>query len=121
MLCDQLKYIRKANKFTQQQIADALNIERSTYASYETGRNRPDVNLLSAFADIFSVSIDFIVSLDTSVPLSDVNEKYKKSKDSKNQLVLSQLNSDEKNIIAYFRHCSYEEKQEILNIISRKK
>ena len=120
MLCDQLKYVRKANKFTQQQVADAINIERSTYASYETGRNRPDVNTLSSFAKTFGVTVDFIVNLDTSVPMSDIKKKYD-SGINKKQMVLSQLNSDEKNIIAYFRNCSKQEKQEILDLISKKK
>ena len=93
MLCDQLKYIRKANRFTQQQVADAINIERSTYASYETGRNRPDVATLSRFAIIFGVTVDFIVTLGTAADVSGLKDHYKGGKEK--QTVLSQLNTEE--------------------------
>ena len=82
MLSEQLKIIRKANKFTQQGLADAIGIERSTYASYETGRNKPDVILLSKIAKVFDVSSDFILEIDTTVPLNveDIPVKYKKKR-----------------------------------------
>lgn len=63
MLCDQLKYIRQANGMTQQQLSDALGINRSTYAPYETGRNRPDIDVLAHIAEVCGVTVDYIIHL----------------------------------------------------------
>ena len=120
MLCEQLKIVRKLNKFTQQQTADALGIERSTYASYETGRNRPDVALLEKFAKIFGVAVDTILSVETDngLSLNELKSQYGK-KQSKN--LLSSLSKDEQNIIAEYRLCSEKEKDEILKLIKNSK
>ena len=39
-----LKYYRHECGLTQQQVADRLKIERSTYTYYETGKTKPDIN-----------------------------------------------------------------------------
>ena len=118
MLSEQLKIIRKANKFTQQGLADAIGIERSTYASYETGRNKPDVNLLSKIAKVFDVSSDFILEIDTTVPLNveDISVQYKKK--SGNKLV-STLSKEEKNVLAKYRLLSDNKKAELVDFLEK--
>lgn len=118
MLSEQLKIIRKANKFTQQGLADAIGIERSTYASYETGRNKPDVNLLSKIAKVFGVSSDFILEIDTTVPLNveDISVKYKKK--SGNKLV-STLSKEEKSVLAKYRLLSDSKKTELVDFLEK--
>lgn len=118
MLSEQLKIIRKANKFTQQGLADAIGIERSTYASYETGRNKPDVVLLSRIAKVFDVSSDFILEIDTTVPLNveDISVQYKKK--SGNKLV-STLSKEEKNVLAKYRLLSDNKKTELVDFLEK--
>ena len=118
MLSEQLKIIRKANKFTQQGLADAIGIERSTYASYETGRNKPDVVLLSRIAKVFDVSSDFILEIDTTVPLNveDISVQYKKK--SGNKLV-STLSKEEKNVLAKYRLLSDDKKAELVDFLEK--
>ena len=118
MLSEQLKIIRKANKFTQQELADAIGIERSTYASYETGRNKPDVNLLSKIAKVFGVSSDYILEIDTTVPLNveDIPVQYKKK--SGNQLV-STLSKEEKGVLAKYRLLSDSKKTELVDFLKK--
>ena len=118
MLSEQLKIIRKANKFTQQGLADAIGIERSTYASYETGRNKPDVILLSKIAKVFDVSSDFILEIDTTVPLNveDISVQYKKK--SGNKLV-STLSKEEKSVLAKYRLLSDDKKAELVDFLEK--
>ena len=118
MLSEQLKIIRKANKFTQQGLADAIGIERSTYASCETGRNKPDVNLLSKIAKVFDVSSDFILEIDTTVPLNveDISVQYKKK--SGNKLV-STLSKEEKSVLAKYRLLSDNKKAELVDFLEK--
>jgi len=117
MLCEQLKQIRKANNFTQQDLADAVGIERSTYASYETGRNKPDVILLKRIANVFGVSSDFILEIDTSKKfnMSDANVSYKKNG---SQLV-STLSKDEKTVLAQYRLLTEDKKEEVKTFLSK--
>lgn len=41
-----LKIYRKNSLLTQQQVADALNINRTTYTYYETGKTEPSIDTL---------------------------------------------------------------------------
>lgn len=56
MLPKILKKLRENCGFTQQQVADTLNIDRSTYAYYETGKTTPDINTIIKLAKIYNVS-----------------------------------------------------------------
>ena len=51
-----LKYYRHECGMTQQQVADRLKIERSTYTYYETGKTKPDINTLIKIAKVFDIS-----------------------------------------------------------------
>ena len=48
-------------KIPQREIASQLNISPGAYASWESGRTRPDVSMLPKLADYFAVSIDFLL------------------------------------------------------------
>lgn len=45
---------------TQQEVADALGIRQSTYASYETGRRIPKDSIKVKIARYFGVSVESI-------------------------------------------------------------
>ena len=49
---------RKAAGYTQQSYADALDVERSLIAMYETGRAWPSASRLPAMAALLGCSID---------------------------------------------------------------
>lgn len=53
-----LKKYRNACKFTQEQVANALGIERSTYTYYETGKSKPNAETLIKLAKIFGIKVD---------------------------------------------------------------
>lgn len=55
-----IKEARKAAGYTQQAVADLLNIERTSYARYETGTREPDLDTLARLSEIFKVSIDYL-------------------------------------------------------------
>ena len=56
-----LKEARKINKMTTEEVAKALNISRPTYTNYETGRREPNIETLGKMADLFCVSLDWLV------------------------------------------------------------
>src|SRR5574344_2088876 len=56
MISYSLKYYRHECGLTQQQVADRLKIERSTYTYYETGKTKPDINTLIKIAKVFNIN-----------------------------------------------------------------
>lgn len=55
-----LKTLRKEHGYTQEQIADILNLTRSSIANYENGINEPSISILVAIADLYNVSLDWL-------------------------------------------------------------
>jgi len=59
----QLRTIRKTSHLTQQQVADKLEMNRSTYAYYETGKTTPSIFTLMKLSQLFQVPIDYILNI----------------------------------------------------------
>ena len=53
---DRLKELRKCEGLTQQEFADAIGIQRGTYAKYEVGRNEPIDAVVKLICDTFHVN-----------------------------------------------------------------
>lgn len=52
---------RKANKLTQRAIAEKLGISQPSYIRYENGQSEPTLKNLVKLADLFDVSVDFLL------------------------------------------------------------
>ncbi|QHJ73621.1 hypothetical protein [Butyrivibrio virus Bo-Finn] len=55
----QLKNLRLSQKLTQQTVADAVKIKRSTISNYEIGRRTPSLNDLRTLATFYGVGLDY--------------------------------------------------------------
>lgn len=60
-----LKHLRKTRKLTQQEIADKVDIKRSTISNYEIGRRTPHLKDLQKLAGAFGVGLDYFGVQDT--------------------------------------------------------
>lgn len=56
-----LKELRKAKNLTQEQVGEELNVSGRTVSRWETGRNMPDISLLTELAEFYEVSISEII------------------------------------------------------------
>ena len=56
-----LKALRKSRGMTQEQLADFLNLSRSTIAGYESRNRQPDFEHLVIIAEFFHVTIDYLL------------------------------------------------------------
>lgn len=56
-----LKSLRNEKGLTQGELAEKLNISRSTIGMYENGSREPDYETLEAIADYFNVDIDYLL------------------------------------------------------------
>lgn len=56
-----LKSLRKEKNLTQQQLADLCFLEKSSVCRWEAGANFPNQNIQARLADIFNVSVDYLL------------------------------------------------------------
>lgn len=64
MFCDRLRATRINRGYTLQKTADQLFIPLRTYQNYEQGVRCPHLEMLVDIADLFDVSIDFLLERD---------------------------------------------------------
>lgn len=56
-----MRELREDHDYTQANIGEKLHISQRTYAYYESGERMVPPNILSALADIYDVSVDYIL------------------------------------------------------------
>jgi transcriptional regulator with XRE-family HTH domain len=61
-----IKFLRKRRGRTQDDVAAALNLKRSTLSGYENGVAQPGIEVLVAFSRYFNLSIDTLLKIDIS-------------------------------------------------------
>lgn len=69
---DMLKYLRKREGLTQQELAKKLDISKSTVSMYENGNREPDFETLETIADFFNVDMNFLMGKPSN-PFPEVN------------------------------------------------
>ncbi|MBS3885582.1 MAG: helix-turn-helix transcriptional regulator [Dethiobacter sp.] len=73
MLARRLEESRIEKKMTKKEVADALQIDQSTYGKYELGKREPDAATLLKLADLFEVSVDYILGrTDIKTPVETI-------------------------------------------------
>ena len=60
-----LKLLRTEKKMSQQELADALGISKSSINMYERGERQPNFEVLETIADFFNVDIDYLLGRTT--------------------------------------------------------
>ena len=53
--------LRKRNNLTQREVAKTLGIAQPSYIRYENGTSEPTQETLVKIADLFDVSVDFLL------------------------------------------------------------
>ena len=82
---NKLYELRKQKGFSQEELANRLNVSRQTISKWEVGESTPDMEKLVAISDLFEVSLDELIK----------NEKPKPEGPSE-QIVKSEFYSDVK-------------------------
>jgi transcriptional regulator with XRE-family HTH domain len=80
-----LRELRKARQLTQQELADALDLNPSTIGYYEAIAKNPRLATLERIAEFFDVSPDYL--------LSDKEEPKKRGPESRVDRIASELRS----------------------------
>lgn len=74
-----LSALRKANGMTQQEVADKLNVSNKTVSKWERDEGCPEIMMLPALAELYSVTVDEILRGERIV------KEYEQQKNSKSQ------------------------------------
>lgn len=93
---EKLRIARERSGFTQQQIADVMQISKSTYCGYETGKRQPDVQKIKQLSAILGVSGDELLETNftTKIP-SALTEKDERDIAKDLEAMMAQLDSSE--------------------------
>ena len=62
------KKLRSEHNLTQSELAEALNLKKSTISMYENGNRQPNFETLELIADYFNVYMSTLLNKDISIP-----------------------------------------------------
>ncbi|MBR3366318.1 MAG: helix-turn-helix transcriptional regulator [Lachnospiraceae bacterium] len=119
---EKLKALRKEQDLTQDDLAEKLGISRSAVGMYEQGRREPDFEILDNAAELFNVSIGYLVGNETkgSYPVhiektkvSPENTKKRIAEYSKRVARTIEVTAEEARILQAFRDADKETKKAV--------
>ena len=80
IIADNLTELRKVNKLTQLELAEKLNYSDKAISKWERGESLPDVEILCQIAELYGVTLDYLVTKDHE----EATQEYKISKERAN-------------------------------------
>ena len=63
---ERLKLLRQKKNVLQKDVAEALNVSRTTYVKYENGDSEPSHKILIQLAKYYDVSLDYLLGISNS-------------------------------------------------------
>lgn len=71
---EKLKQLRIKNEYSQEQLAELLNVSRQAITKWESSKGMPDISNLKAIAEVFDVTLDSL--LDDAEETETTDEKF---------------------------------------------
>lgn len=78
---NQIKFYRNKRNYTQEQMANMLNVSRQTYINYESGEAEPSFETLINISSILKTSIDDLLG----------NEIYPSERDKTKEKIIEEI------------------------------
>lgn len=69
---ENLRALRKEKDFSQEYLAERMNVSRQTISKWENGTAMPDLKKLTELAELFDTSMDELLGTSSPVPRDDV-------------------------------------------------
>lgn len=91
-----LKILREEHNMLQSELAKLLNLAPSSISMYEKDERDPDTDTLKRIAEIFNVTSDYLLGIDTN---NTINEPIKIAASTKNGLDLSSMSEKDRQVI----------------------
>lgn len=96
-----LRELREERRLNQEALALRINVSQSTISAYEVGERTPDVDMLTAIARFFNVSIDYLLGL------TEVKEP----------IIESDLSMEEIEFLHVYRNLKRNEREKVISYI----
>ena len=61
---EKLKELRKEMGLSQEKVAKALNLSRTTYASYEQGTREPNIEMIIKLCKFFNITPNYLLGFE---------------------------------------------------------
>jgi len=88
IIANNLMALRKSNKLTQLELAEKLNYSDKAISKWERGESLPDIILLKSLADMYGVTVDYLMQEHTK----EETKNYKPKKEHlNNKLIITLL------------------------------
>lgn len=72
-----LKELREKNNYTQEELGALLNLSKNAISHYENETNQPSLDTVVRLADIFNVSIDYLLGrTPNNISHTKMTQKY---------------------------------------------
>ena len=88
IVAENLTFLRKQKKLTQLELAEKLNYSDKSISKWEHGDTMPDIEVLQKIAELYGVTLDYIVS---DAPASEKKNMHKQARNKQNQIIISLL------------------------------
>lgn len=80
ILADKISELRRANGWSQEELAEKLDVSRQSVSKWESGSSIPDLNRLIKLSEIFGVSTDYLIKEDVEEDMVPLKEKERGDK-----------------------------------------
>ena len=74
---EKLKQLRIQNEYSQEQLAELLNVSRQAITKWESGKGMPDISNLKMISNLFGVTLDSLIQDVEDVVTTDENFCWK--------------------------------------------
>ena len=71
-MSERIKNLRVQNGFTQSQLGKAIGVTKVSISGYESGNRIPELNTVIKLADIFEVSMDYLIGREEKEHYNDL-------------------------------------------------
>lgn len=115
MLSENLRNLRKSFKLTQQEVADILGIDRSTYTFYEAGKSTPTKENLIKLCDIYNVTVGYLLGVEKNCP--ELKVASRSDRIDETTTGLNEISRNEKFIIMAYRSLDSDKKEQFVEIV----
>ena len=113
-VADNIVKLRTLTGVTQQQLADIAGVSRSAVSLWEIGKAEPRMGAVQAMADYFGIRKANIIESGgrDCIAVSALGQLYPVEHD------ISTLTDDEKKLVDYYRQCSQQGREYLLQVAS---
>ena len=91
ILADRIVELRKKKGWSQEELAEMIDVTRQSVSKWESGQSLPDLDKILKLADIFGVSTDYLLKDKDTYEGQPINREEEKAQEAA-KLVIEKLN-----------------------------